>query len=53
MSASHTEYPWNIRIDVGGVTFVGPGMESEEEAEAIKRIVDASGNAESAEVFKQ
>lgn len=45
-------YPWNVRVDLGGVTFEGPGMESEMEAEAIKTIVESDADVE-VEVFHQ
>lgn len=48
-----SRYPWNVRIDVGGVTFEGPGMESEMEAEAIKGIVEADADLQNVEVFRQ
>lgn len=51
MNATH--YPWNVRVDIGGVTFEGPGMESEASAEGIKQIVEASSEVEGVEVFKQ
>lgn len=47
-------YPWNVRVDVGGVTFEGPGMESKQEAEAIKHIVEESADdLQNVEVFSQ
>lgn len=48
-----SSYPWNVQIDVGGVTFEGPGMESEMEAEAIKATVESSDGVENVEVFRQ
>lgn len=42
---------WNVRIDVGGVTFVGPGMGSRAEAESVKSIVEES-TGEEVEVFR-
>jgi len=38
---------------VAGVSFQGPGMYSEERANAIAAIVEADGAVESVEVFKQ
>jgi hypothetical protein len=46
-------YPWNVRVDAGGVTFEGPGMESRIEAEAIKSIVEESADVQNVEVFRQ
>lgn len=47
-------YPWNVRVDVGGVTFHGPGMESEMEAEAIKNVVEgADSELDTVEVVRQ
>lgn len=46
-------YPWNISIDVGGVTFTGPGMESEMEAEAIKNAVEHKDDVQNVEIFRQ
>lgn len=49
-----SDYPWNVRISIGGVSFIAPGMESEQEAEAIKSIVESSSDAvDNAEVFRQ
>lgn len=45
-------YPWNVRVDLGGVTFEGPGMESRDEAESIKHVVETSADVD-VEVFKQ
>lgn len=47
------QYPWNVRIDVGGVTFEGPGMETEAEARAILNQVANRTHVESGEVFRQ
>lgn len=47
------DYPWNVEINVGGVTFSGPGMETKPEAEAIKNVVEAEESVESAEVVNQ
>ena len=47
------QYDWNVHIVVGGVSFEGPGMESREEAEAIKGIVENECGVQKAEVFKQ
>ena len=46
-------YPFNVGLDLGGVTFEGPGIESRQEAEAIKHVVESSGDAEGVEVFRQ
>ena len=46
-------YPWNVQIDLGGVTFEGPGMESREEAETIATIVESSEPVDGVEVFRQ
>lgn len=46
-------YPWNVQINLGGVTFEGPGMETEEEAQAIKSIVESSEPVDGVEVFRQ
>jgi len=46
-------YGWNVHIVVGGVSFDGPGMESRQEAEAIKGIVESNDAVQKAEVFKQ
>ncbi|WP_276257183.1 hypothetical protein [Halomontanus rarus] len=49
-----SSYAWNVRFDLGGVTFEGPGMETKREAESIKNIVEADANADvDVEVFKQ
>jgi hypothetical protein len=50
---SRTGYPWNVRIDLGGVTFEGPGMESRDEAEAIATVVESSEPVDGVEVFRQ
>jgi hypothetical protein len=48
-----TDYPWNIRIDVAGISFTGPGMESRQTAEAMKANVEQEGSVDRAEVFSQ
>ncbi len=48
-----SQYPWNIRIDVGGVSFEGPGAESRREAMALKRTVEDEDGVQKAEVFEQ
>jgi hypothetical protein len=48
-----TDYPWNLRIDVAGVTFTGPGMESKQAAEAIKTNIEQKDAVDNAEVFSQ
>lgn len=45
-------YDWNIRIDVGGVTFTGPGMETRDEAEAVASIVERDSGVDVG-VFRQ
>ena len=45
-------YDWNVQIDVGGVTFDGPGMETKQEAEAIASIVESSSGVD-VEGFRQ
>lgn len=52
MTPAH-EYPWNVRIGVGGTSFTGPGMDTKAEAESIKTIVESEGGVQSAEVFRQ
>lgn len=47
------QYPWNIRINVGGVSFEGPGADSQREAEALKQIVEDEDGVQKAEVFQQ
>jgi hypothetical protein len=37
---SADQYPWNVHVSVGGVSFTGPGMESRTEADAIADIVE-------------
>lgn len=46
-------YPWNVRIDLGGVTFEGPGMGSEKEAQSIKEIVESSEPVDGVQVIRQ
>lgn len=46
-------YPWNVQINLGGVTFEGPGMETKQEAQAIKSIVEGSEPVDGLEVFRQ
>jgi hypothetical protein len=49
-----TDYPWNIRVSLGGVSFTGPGMESEGEARSVASIVEETEEAvASVEVFEQ
>jgi hypothetical protein len=47
-----SHYPWNVQVHLGGVTFEGPGMESKQEAESIKQIVEESAGVD-VEVFQQ
>lgn len=51
--SSPQNYPYNIRVELGGVTFTGPGMESEMHAQRIKEIVEGSTQVEGVEVFEQ
>lgn len=51
MNASH--YPWNIQVDLGGTTFTGPGMESRQEAEAVRDIVERTGGVDGVQVIEQ
>lgn len=46
-------YPWNVRVDIAGVTFEGPGMESKIEAEGIKHVVEESADVQNVEVFRE
>ena len=46
-------YPFNVRVDLGGVTFEGPAMNSRQEAEAIKHAVESGSEVDGVEVFKQ
>ena len=46
------EYSWNVRLNLGGVTFEGPGMETENDAKAIKSIVESGADVH-VEVFRQ
>jgi hypothetical protein len=48
-----TDYPYNVEIDVQGVTFTGPGMEAEGDAETIARIVGNAESVDRAEVVEQ
>lgn len=49
-----SQYDWNVEIDVGGVTFTGPGMETRQEAVAIAGIVESSAeDADRVEVVRQ
>lgn len=47
------QYRYNVRVDLGGVTFTGPGMDSKSEAEAIKQMVEHDNPQVRAEVFQQ
>lgn len=45
-------YPYNISVDVGGVTFTGPGADTREEAERMADIVEKSAGVDvDVEVF--
>jgi hypothetical protein len=49
-----SQYDWNVEIDVGGVTFDGPGMETRQEAVAIAEIIESStDDADRVEVVRQ
>ena len=49
-----SQYDWNVHVQVGGVSFEGPGMETRAEAEAIAEIVEAdTDDLQKVEVFKQ
>lgn len=48
-----SEYPWNIRIDVAGISFTGPGMESRQTAEGMKATVENEEGVDNVEVFSQ
>lgn len=51
-----TDYDWNVQYNVGGVTFIGPGMETQREAHAIATIVKQSDNVlngQNIEVIRQ
>lgn len=48
-----TDYPWNIRIDVAGISFTGPGMESRQIAESMKSNVEQEDSVDKVEVFSQ
>lgn len=50
---SAADYDWNIEIDVGGVTFHGPGMETAGEANALASIVEESSPVENVRVVEQ
>lgn len=53
MGLSQT-YPWNVRLDVAGVTFEGPGMEDRNSAEAIAdMIAEEVDDTQKVEVFRQ
>lgn len=52
-SINASEYPWNIRIDVAGVSFTGPGMESRQTAEAMKANIANEESVDNVEVFSQ
>jgi len=46
-------YDWNVHIVVQGVSFEGPGMESRQEAQAIKQLVENDESVQKAEVIQQ
>lgn len=41
-----TDYPWNVHVSMGGVSFYGPGMESKMEAESIKNVVESDADVD-------
>jgi len=41
-----TDYPYNVEIDVAGVTFTGPGMETEQHANVLARNIRERENRE-------
>ena len=47
-----SDYSWNVRVTIEGVTFEGPGMESRGTAEAILGLVEDRAEVQSAEVFR-
>lgn len=51
--AKRSSYRWNVEVDLGGVHFIGPGMETEGEARTIKEIVEGSTHVDGVEVFRQ
>jgi len=50
---SLTQYPWNVEIDMAGVTFTGPGMDSKASAEAIARLAEDEESVNSVRVIQQ
>jgi len=46
-------YNWELRIDVGGISFTSPGCESEMEAEALKAAVQDKDDVDRAEVQRR
>lgn len=52
LGRSGHDYPYNVEIDVEGVTFTGPGMETEPEAHAIRSIVEPNGAVHRCEVVQ-
>ena len=46
-------YDWNVHIVVSGVSFEGPGMETRQEAEAIRDLVEQNEDVQKAEVIQQ
>ena len=46
-------YPWNVEIDVEGVTFEGPGMADKSQARAITELVADAESVSRAEVVRQ
>lgn len=51
--SSPSDYPWNVEIEVGGVAFDGPGMESEAEAQSVLSLVADHDDVQNAEVIRQ
>lgn len=35
-----SDYPWNTHVGLADVSFYGPGMDTREEAESVKNIVE-------------
>jgi len=47
------QYDYNVEIDVGGVTYTGPGMDTEREATIIKEAVSVKDCVQDARVIQQ
>ena len=49
-----SQYDWNVEIDIGGVTFDGPGMRTRQEAVTIAEMIESStDDAQRVEVVRQ